>query len=160
MERLLETLVRKFVAPFFEVDASGALPVHVRGGHVVIEHAFLKCDAIERALYRASDTGLPLPVSLALGHISHASLSIPWALSGPIELDIDGVDILVRHAHDAPAEKLREMKEEHVRANLRSRTEHGAAGARLGGNTAPPERCSHRMRSPRRCMSSWRACYE
>jgi len=39
MDRLLESLVRRFIAPFFERSATGAPPVYVRGGNIIIEHA-------------------------------------------------------------------------------------------------------------------------
>jgi len=49
-------------------------------------------------MLKAADAGLPLPVALSLGYVAHAQINIPWSLSGPLELDIDGVSLLVRAA--------------------------------------------------------------
>ena len=80
--------MRRFIAPFFEPTASGAPPVRVRGGNIIIEDAYLSTSAIEALLLQSSASGLALPWTLTLGHVAHAQISIPWSLSGPIELDI------------------------------------------------------------------------
>ena len=66
MDRLLESLVRRFVAPFFEATASGVAPVRVRSGNIIIENACLNREAIEM-LWLHSESGLPPPAVLALG---------------------------------------------------------------------------------------------
>ena len=76
MDRLLESLVRKFGSPFFEPSAQGGgAPVFVRNGNVCVEDAYLNCDAIDKLLLSvAAEDGLPLPMTIKLGYIKHAQL--------------------------------------------------------------------------------------
>ena len=112
--RFLDSAIKRWIAPYVEVADSGRPPVFIRGSDGVAEHVHVKCEALEAACLRTANT-LELPFTLSMFYVAHAQLSIPWTLSGPIELIVEDVHIVLKQPDpslDRRAVHVREIREE------------------------------------------------
>ena len=117
--RFLDTVIRKFIAPYVEIAPSGESPVQIRDGGIVANHVHAKVEVLESLLLRTCDTPLELPFTLSMLYVGHAHLTIPWTLRGAIELVVEDVYIVVKdlevnerdpnHVNTIREERLREV---------------------------------------------------